>query len=192
MTDLLKLYDSLQSPVVSGQLSDENLLTDNRQLITDNLLAEARSWLGTPFKHQGRLKGVGCDCLGLLIGVAAALDLQGKGGQKLADLDNLSYGHFPDENALRAGLDAALYPAENLSAGCIVLIKIEGRAQHLGMIGSLESGVWSLEENQTLNSKLQTLTLIHAYAPHRKVVEHRLSEEWWERIVAIYQNRLKI
>jgi NlpC/P60 family putative phage cell wall peptidase len=29
----------------------------------------ARSWIGTPYRHQAALKGVGCDCLGLLIGV---------------------------------------------------------------------------------------------------------------------------
>lgn len=30
---------------------------------------EARSWLGTPYLHQASLRGVGCDCLGLLRGV---------------------------------------------------------------------------------------------------------------------------
>jgi NlpC/P60 family putative phage cell wall peptidase len=29
----------------------------------------ARSWLGTPYVHQASLKGVGCDCLGLLRGL---------------------------------------------------------------------------------------------------------------------------
>lgn len=29
----------------------------------------ARSWLGTPYHHQESIKGVGCDCLGLLRGV---------------------------------------------------------------------------------------------------------------------------
>ncbi len=29
----------------------------------------ARSWIGTPYMHQASLKGVGCDCLGLLRGV---------------------------------------------------------------------------------------------------------------------------
>jgi NlpC/P60 family putative phage cell wall peptidase len=29
----------------------------------------ARSWIGTPYRHQASLKGVGCDCLGLLRGV---------------------------------------------------------------------------------------------------------------------------
>jgi len=33
------------------------------------IVAEARSWLGTPYRHQGRSKGVGCDCLGLVLGV---------------------------------------------------------------------------------------------------------------------------
>ena len=32
-------------------------------------VAEARSWLGTPYRHQASLRGVGCDCLGLLRGV---------------------------------------------------------------------------------------------------------------------------
>ena len=29
----------------------------------------ARSFIGTPYRHQGALKGVGCDCLGLVRGV---------------------------------------------------------------------------------------------------------------------------
>jgi NlpC/P60 family putative phage cell wall peptidase len=33
------------------------------------IVAAARSWIGTPYRHQGSLKGVGCDCLGLLRGV---------------------------------------------------------------------------------------------------------------------------
>ena len=33
------------------------------------LLEEARSWIGTPYRHQASVKGVGCDCLGLLRGV---------------------------------------------------------------------------------------------------------------------------
>ena len=33
------------------------------------IIAEARSWVGTPYRHQASLKGVGCDCLGLVRGV---------------------------------------------------------------------------------------------------------------------------
>lgn len=33
------------------------------------IVAAARSWIGTPYRHQASLKGVGCDCLGLLRGI---------------------------------------------------------------------------------------------------------------------------
>jgi NlpC/P60 family putative phage cell wall peptidase len=33
------------------------------------ILAAASGWLGTPYRHQGSTKGVGCDCLGLVRGV---------------------------------------------------------------------------------------------------------------------------
>ena len=33
------------------------------------IIAETTSWIGTPYRHQASLKGVGCDCLGLVRGV---------------------------------------------------------------------------------------------------------------------------
>lgn len=33
------------------------------------IVTAARGWLGTPYLHQASLRGVGCDCLGLLRGV---------------------------------------------------------------------------------------------------------------------------
>ncbi len=37
------------------------------------VLAEAMTWVGTPYRHQGRRKGVGCDCSGLVLGVWQAI-----------------------------------------------------------------------------------------------------------------------
>jgi NlpC/P60 family putative phage cell wall peptidase len=37
----------------------------------DGMVAVARRWIGTPYRHQAALEGVGCDCLGLLRGVLA-------------------------------------------------------------------------------------------------------------------------
>ncbi|MBN9249774.1 MAG: hypothetical protein J0I86_04210, partial [Mesorhizobium sp.] len=39
----------------------------------DEIVAEALSWLGTPYRHQASSKGVGCDCLGLIRGVWRSL-----------------------------------------------------------------------------------------------------------------------
>jgi len=33
------------------------------------IVDEARSWIGTRYRHQASVKGVGCDCLGLVRGV---------------------------------------------------------------------------------------------------------------------------
>src|SRR3954469_24313624 len=37
------------------------------------IVSEARAWIGTPYRHQASLKGVGCDCLGLVRGVWRAV-----------------------------------------------------------------------------------------------------------------------
>jgi NlpC/P60 family putative phage cell wall peptidase len=36
-----------------------------------NFLSILRSWQGTPFHHGAALKGVGCDCYGLIVGALA-------------------------------------------------------------------------------------------------------------------------
>lgn len=35
----------------------------------DDIVATARGWIGTPYRHQASLKGIGADCLGLVRGV---------------------------------------------------------------------------------------------------------------------------
>lgn len=34
-----------------------------------DVVAIARGWIGTPYRHQGATRGVSCDCLGLIRGV---------------------------------------------------------------------------------------------------------------------------
>lgn len=34
-----------------------------------DIVAAARDWIGTPYRHQAACKGAGCDCLGLVRGV---------------------------------------------------------------------------------------------------------------------------
>ena len=43
------------------------LITDTRARL--KALEIARTWIGTPYHHQARVKGHGCDCIGLIIGV---------------------------------------------------------------------------------------------------------------------------
>ena len=39
------------------------------EVFQERIVAVARTFIGTPYRHQGSLKGVGCDCLGLIRGV---------------------------------------------------------------------------------------------------------------------------
>ena len=64
-----------------------------------HIIAQAREWLGTPFHHQARVKGVGADCAGLVIGVARALDIVGP------DFDVAAYPRTPDGTTLIRLLD---------------------------------------------------------------------------------------
>lgn len=36
---------------------------------SDAVVGAARAWLGTPYQHQASLRGLGCDCVGLVRGV---------------------------------------------------------------------------------------------------------------------------
>ena len=45
------------------------MLAEDRARIVN----EARRWIGTPYQHQASLRGVGCDCLGLVRGIWRAL-----------------------------------------------------------------------------------------------------------------------
>ena len=51
------------------------------------VVAEARAWLGTPYHHEGRVKGVGVDCLQLLAAVFSA--------PKVALIEAPKIPHYP-------------------------------------------------------------------------------------------------
>ncbi|MDE3017062.1 MAG: C40 family peptidase [Pseudomonadota bacterium] len=136
------------------------------------IIEQARTWLGTPYHHQARLKGVGCDCLGLVVGVADELGLTHRDGRLLRSFDETDYSHQPDGARLTAMLQSVLdeIPKEEAEPGDLVLFSIEGNPQHVGLLTDYEG-----------------LGVIHCYAPSRKVVEHRLDKKWQSRIVKVFR-----
>ena len=140
---------------------------------SDAIIAEARTWLGTPYHHQARLKGVGCDCLGLVVGVANELELTDDSGQLLGSFDRTDYSRQPDGQFLTSRLQAILHeiPIGEKAPGDLVLFTIEKNPQHMGLLTEFEDG----------------LGLIHSYAPSQKVVEHRLDKKWEQRIVKVFR-----
>ena len=57
------------------------------------IVAKAREYVGTPFHHQARMKGVGVDCVGLLFGVGRDLGLAWR--------DVGAYPDVPDPTTMR-------------------------------------------------------------------------------------------
>jgi NlpC/P60 family putative phage cell wall peptidase len=41
----------------------------------DEIITSARTWIGTKWQHQACLKGVACDCIGLIAGVGSEFGL---------------------------------------------------------------------------------------------------------------------
>lgn len=138
----------------------------------NDIVDTARSWLGTRFHHQGRIKKTdthkgGVDCLGLLIGVARELDLP------FSQYDEVDYPHYPDTQRLRANLASVMQEisVENIEIGDVLLLNIDGSPQHLAIVSELAG----------------ELAIIHAYAPAKAVVEHLLDDYWQKRMVAAFR-----
>ncbi len=142
-------------------------------ILGNDIVVQARTWLGTPFHHQARLKRVGCDCLGLIIGVVDELDLKDKYGQPLASYDEITYSKEPDGAYLTQKIAALLdeVSIENAQAGDLALFNMAGNPQHLAILTDYENA----------------LGMIHCYAQARRVVEHRLDDDWKNRLVKVFR-----
>lgn len=136
------------------------------------IIREARALLGVKFHHQGRSREAGVDCLGMLVLVAQACGLSFE-GQAVTAHDRTDYGHHPDTAFLAASLRRFLQPVQDMRPGDVGLFLIDKRPQHLGVI--------------TDYPVAGEFGLIHAYAPLRKVVEHRLDEQWKERLAGLFR-----
>lgn len=92
------------------------------------IVAEAREWLRTPFVWQASLKGVGCDCKGLVVGVARELGRPEAESlhARMADYASVS------PSLLRAGLAANLQRVSEPEPGDVLLMRFGGKPQHLG------------------------------------------------------------
>lgn len=93
-------------------------------------VAEARSWLGTPFHWQASVKGVGADCKGLVVGVARERGLPEARSLYAAMAD---YGWRVPVGVLKRGLAETLERTDDPLAGDVLLLTLGGSPQHLAI-----------------------------------------------------------
>jgi NlpC/P60 family putative phage cell wall peptidase len=64
-------------------------------LTRDEIITEARQWIGSEWQHQASLKGVACDCIGLIRGCHA--ELTGKPLAESVDYPRSAYYYCREE-----------------------------------------------------------------------------------------------
>lgn len=98
------------------------------------VLAEARTWEGTPYRDQGRMKGPdgGVDCVGLPLCVATALNIP-QAAEILADPVINIYRKFPARLALLTKLQSICrqVPIGQAQPGDILCVMVGSRPQHI-------------------------------------------------------------
>lgn len=141
-------------------------MNDQRECI----VAAARGWVGTPYRHQAATRGAGTDCLGLIRGVWC--DLYGPEPETVPAY-SMDWSEPQRDERLWAAARRHLAerPPTALVPGCVVLFRMRAGsvAKHLGIVTATGDDP----------------RFVHAYSGHG-VIESPLSAPWRRRIVACF------
>ena len=134
----------------------------------DRIVATARRWLNTPYKHQGRSRR-GCDCVGLPLALAAELGIEVE--------DYRRYGRLPVSAMLVEKCRAYAHEIERdaYKPGDLVLMtwgKDRDRPHHFAIVTEMAGG---------------DIGIIHSHSRVGKVVEHVLDATWRRRITHAFR-----
>lgn len=139
---------------------------DREELFRSAIIAKARDWIGTPWKHQHRLKGVGVDCVGLIIAAGVEANVLKEPGDAFHPWRG--YSRTPNPNRMRAGLEHFLHPCRDetqVRPGDVAWIawpEAPDMPMHLAIYAWRQGGP----------------SLIHSSERVDRVVEHGFTGEW--------------
>jgi len=171
----------------------------------DAIVAYARGWLGTPYHHQGSVRGAGCDCLGLIRGVWRTL--YGPEPEAMPAYAR-DWGDATGSETLIAAACRHLVPLGCVSdarAGDVLVFRMrdKGVAKHAGILSALPEPDVPYRPPAYLRARLlerdgsarlgsggsanaETATMIHAQEG-LGVVEVPLGAWWRRRAVAAFR-----
>jgi NlpC/P60 family putative phage cell wall peptidase len=133
-----------------------------------HVVEEARRWIGTPYRHQASVRGIGTDCLGLLRGIWRSL--YGDEPEKVPAYTE-DWAEPARQELLLEAARRWLSPTHpgDARVGDVLLFRMRDGsvAKHLGLQSELG----------------EHPRFIHAYTGHG-VIESSLSLPWQRRIVA--------
>lgn len=96
--------------------------------MSEAVVAATRAWLGTPYRHQASVLGVGCDCLGLVRGVFREVV-----GEEPWVVPPYRAGWRGDAPGLEAAARRFLR-ASAMGPGRIVLFRVGRAVRHCGIM----------------------------------------------------------
>jgi NlpC/P60 family putative phage cell wall peptidase len=138
----------------------------------DEIVAQARRWIGTPYRHQASCRGAGADCLGLLRGVWR--EVVGPEPEALPSY-TLDWSEPSRQEDLLAAAGRHLRPVTQAGGlpGDVLVFRMReaGVAKHVGIMA---------------RAPLGHATVIHAYSGHG-VVESPLTPAWARRIAGVFR-----
>lgn len=135
-----------------------------------DIVAAARAWIGTPYRHQAACRGAGADCLGLVRGVWA--EVLGQAPDTVPPYTR-DWAEPQGEERLWAAAGRYLTekPGRARAPGDVILFRMRAGsvAKHLGILTAASPAAF-----------------VHAYSG-RGVVESPLSAPWARKIVACFE-----
>jgi hypothetical protein len=162
----------------------------NNQANQQHLIIQtARTWLGTKFHHQGRIKQNkqnlgGCDCAGLIIGIGNEIDIKPH-NKSLNEYDVIQYGRTHKRNQLNNALAHCFEQTTIISRGTILVFQINPDLQHCAIVSEINEP--TNLKNLTIQPQTQNpIKIIHCDAKAKKVVENNISDSWLRKIIGTY------
>lgn len=130
------------------------------------IVEEARTYLGTKWRHQGRSR-TGIDCVGLVVKIAHKFEV--------TDFDMTNYGRQATSfNFLKVFQEHAdEISIKDVLDGDIIVFADGNNPCHAGLA----------------STRYDTRYFIHASAARRVVMEERYDEEWRRKSVAFFRYR---
>jgi cell wall-associated NlpC family hydrolase len=130
-------------------------------MLEDLIVANARTWIDTPWMHNQKAKGLGVDCVQFAIASLEPLGVETG--------EPFNYYRTPQGNSLLEYLDnlPSTRRVEQIEAGRLLVFEIAGVPHHVGI---------ATGEN----------AFIHACSRAGRVIEQTIGA-WGRKVVAIYE-----
>jgi NlpC/P60 family len=152
------------SPISQAQIGSW-LASMDKPVTRSHIVAQARTYLGCKFHHQGRSRH-GLDCAGL--GLCVALDL----GLLPPEYNFSNYGREPDGETFLNEIGRWCTPVEKFQPGDLLIFRIKINPRHAAIATHIET--------------LDIPGMIHTYKD-LAVTEHLIDAWWRDRIVQAYK-----